>query len=169
MFISQNIVEIEMLNETRRYGEGIFSAISAGVFFISVGAIFVITPSLFNEILAFFGDFDIVHVPNTVLSLPAPALPRTHVEVYSALTQFSIVWSFFQIVILALRFIVGSPLNKKAETASNLVFWLGTSLLTRQFLNETVTITEWFVFWSAIIILIGVSLVIRAVILAVRM
>lgn len=156
------------MSENPRYGESVFSAISAGVFFILVGAIFVTTPDLFNRILDFFQGFSIVRVPNTVVYLPAPDFPRAHLAVYSALTKYSFAWSFFQIIILALRFFAGSPLKKKAETVSNLVFWLGTSWLTRQFLNETVTTTAWFVFWSGIIILGGVSLVIRAAILAVR-
>jgi len=157
------------LNESPKYNEGLFSAISAGVFFILVGAIFVVTHNLFGKILAFFGDFDIVRVPNTKIFLPAPASPRAHSVVYSAVAQFSFVWGLFQIVILALRFFARSPLSKKAETVSNVVFWLGTSFLTRTFLNETTTATTWFVFWAGVIMLIGVSLIIRAVILAVRM
>jgi hypothetical protein len=163
------MVEAEGLSENPRYGESVFSAISVGVFFILVGAIFVTTPNLFNKILDFFRDFIIVRAPNTVIFLPAPDSPSAHLLVYSAVTKYSFAWSFFQILVLTLRFFAGSPLSKKAETVSNLVFWLGTSLLTSQFLNETVTVTAWFVFWSGIIILCGVSLIIRGVILAIRM
>jgi membrane protein YdbS with pleckstrin-like domain len=65
-----------------------------------------------------------------------------------------------------LRFVVDSPFSKKAETVSNLVFWLGASYLISTFLIET---TTWFVFWAAIIMLSGVSLIVRAVVLEVRM
>jgi hypothetical protein len=153
----------------RKYRESIFSAISAGFFFILVGANFVTTPNLFDKILAFFSDFVLVGVPNLGFSFPAPASPWTHSVLYSAVTQFSVIWGLFQIVILVLRFVVDSPFSKKAETASNLVFWLGASYLISTSLNEMTTVETWFVFWAEIIMLIGVSLIIRAIILAVRM
>ena len=155
-----------------RHREGLISAISAGVFLLLVGAIFLTTPNLFNEIIDFFSDFELVRVPNLGnLWLPAPAHPRAYSVVYLAVEQFSYTWGLFQLVILALRFLVRSPLNKDAETVSNIVFWAGTGFLTRTFLIETVRLplltemTRWFVFWSGIIMLIGVSLIIRAIIL----
>ena len=168
------MVEVNKLNESpkgfsRRYREALFSAISAGVFFILVGAIFAAMPNLFDKIIDFSRDFDIVRVPNTEILLPAPAFPGDHSVVYSAVTQFSFVWGLFQILILALRFVARSPLSKKAETVSNLVFWLGASFLIGTFLDETTTATTWFVFWAGVIMLIGVSLIVRAIVLAVRM
>lgn len=148
-----------------RYREGLFSAISAGFFLVLVGAIFVTTPNLFDKILVFFRDFDIVSVPNTEnLLLPAPVSPNTHSDVYSAVARFSLIWGLYQIVILLLRFVIRSPLGKKAETVSNLVLWLGASYLISAFLNGT---TTWFAFWGTIIMLIGVSLIARAIILVV--
>jgi len=147
-----------------KYREGLFSAISAGFFLILVGAIFVTAPNLLDNIIAFFRDFDTVSVPHTEnLLLPAPVSPSVHSDVYSAVTKFSLIWGLYQIAILALRFIAHSPLSKKAEPASNLVFWLGASYLINTFLIET---TTWFVFWATIIMLVGVSLIGRAVILA---
>jgi hypothetical protein len=160
---------VNELNVGPGYREGVFSAISAGFFFILIGAIFVITPNLLDKIIEFLRGFDIVRVPNMDIFIPAPAHPKDHSVVYSAVTLFSFVWGLFQILILALRFVFRSPLDKKAETVSNLVFWLGTGFLTSTFLNETITRTTWFVFWTGIIMLIGVSLVIRAFILAIRM
>ena len=175
MLISQNIVvEVHHLNESaesfiRGHREGLLSALSAGFFFILVGAIFVITPELFDNFQDFFRNFDILRVPNTDIHLPAPENPGIHSGVYSTAIQFSFIWGLFQIVILALRFIARSPLSKKAETVSNLFFWLGASYLISTFLNETTTVETWFVFWTAVIMLIGVSLIIRAIILATRM
>ena len=158
---------------SRRHREGLISAISAGVFFILVGAIFLTTPNLFNKIIDFFNDFHLESVPNlTNVFLPAPVHPRTHSVVYLAVEQFCYAWGLFQLVILALRFLVRSPVSKDAETVSNIVFWVGTGFLTRTFLIETVRLplltemTRWFVFWSGIIMLIGVSLIIRAIVLA---
>lgn len=161
---------------SHRHREGLISAISAGVFLILAGAIFINTPNLFSIIIDFFKDFDIVRVPNLEnVWLPAPMHPfsSTNRTVYTAVEQFSYVWGLFQLVILALRFVARSPLNKDAETVSNIVFWVGTGYLIRAFLIETIRLpfltdplARWFVFWAAIIMLIGVSLVIRAIVLA---
>jgi len=172
-------MEVNGLSESyeghsRSHREGLISAISVGFFFVVLGAIFATTPNLFNRIIDFFRDFDLVAVPNlrNVL-LPAPANPfsENHLVVYGAVEQFSYVWCLFQLVILALRFVVRSPVKKAAETVSNIVFWFGAGFLIRTFLIETTRLslitgmTRWFVFWAAIIMLIGVSLIIRAIIL----
>jgi hypothetical protein len=148
----------------RRYGERIVSAVSVGFFFILIGVIFLTTPNLFSRIIDFLQNFELVKVPNTVILLPAPRFPWAHSVVYSAWTQFSFVWSIFQAVILVLRFVVRSPLGKKAETVSNLVFWWGTSLLMRTFLHRAVTTTTWFVFWAGVLMICGLSLILRALI-----
>jgi len=158
----------------RRYREGLISAISAGFFFVLIGAIFIIRPDLFDRILGFFRSFKVVQVPNTTISFPAPEHPFAfaHSVIYEAAERFGYAFGFFQIVILVLRFTVRSPLSKKAETVSNLIFWLGAGYLTRTFLIETTRfsfllgMTRWFAFWSVIIMLIGISLIIRAIILA---
>ena len=162
--IADAIFEVGKLNQSPRYREGLFTAISVGFFFVLVGAIFATTPNLIDKISAFFRDFDLVRVPNQPgWLLPAPAFPGRHSTVYSTLEKFSFALGLFQIVVLALRIGVRSPWGKKAETVSNLVFWLGTGFLIRMLLVES---TRWFVFWAGIIMLIGVSLVIRAIILA---
>ena len=148
-----------------KYREGIFSAISLGAFLILVGVVFATTPNLFDKIVAFFNNFDIVPVSGIPIYLPAPTAPWAHAALYSAVTQLSLGLGILQILILALRLIAHSPLNKTAETVGNLVFWCGTNYLVSTLLNETTTLRIWFAFWSGIIVLIGVSLIIRAVIL----
>ena len=147
--------------------ESFIGIISAGFFFVLIGALFITMPTLFDNIFSFLRNFDIVTIPNTGIVFIAPIRPWTHVIVYRAAEQFSFIWGFFQIVILALRFIVRSPLGKMAETGSNIVFWLGAGYLIGTFLTGTTTLTVWFVFWSMIITLIGLSLIIRAIVLAV--
>jgi hypothetical protein len=153
--------------------EGLFSALSVGFFFLLIGALFIITPNLFDKIQAFLNDFTlkeaVPHLSN--ISVPVPENLGQHMVVYAAAWQFSLVWGAFQIVILVLRFVAGSPIGKKAGTAGNMVFWLGTAylidvLLTSTLLSSSEALENWFVFWAAIIMLIGVSLVVRAVILA---
>jgi len=151
------------LNENKKsapiLGESVITAISIGFLFVLVGTIFVITPNLFGEILDLLRDFKLVDVPNSDLTLPGPASPGDYSIVYVAVAQFSFALGLFQIVILALRFFIPSPWEKRAETVGNLVFWSGTGFLIQSFLLET---TQWFVFWSTIIMLIGVSLLARA-------
>jgi hypothetical protein len=156
-----------------KYRESLIGAISAGFFLIMIGALFIITPGLFDRVLAFFNDFDLVRVfPNAAIYWPAPRSPLTHSIVYTAVERFAFAFGVFQIVVLALRFAARSPINKKAETVGNLVFWLGLGYLVRTLLLQRTIwtpLTTWFVFWSAVLMLVGVTLIIRAVILAATM
>jgi len=120
--------------------------------------------NLFDKILDFFKGFDLVDVPNTDVTFIAPEFPRLHLTVYQAAGQFSIALGLFQIVILALRFVIPSSWGKRSETVGNLVFWAGAGFLIQLFLIET---TQWFVFWSTIVILFGVSMIARAIVMAV--
>jgi len=148
----------------RQYQEGLFTAISIGFVLLLVGTLFVINPDLFGSILDFFRDFELVDVPNTDIMFPAPATPSSHSMVYQAAGQFSIALAVFQIIILALRFVIPSSWGKRSETVGNFVYWVGASFLIQLFLIETM---QWFVFWSTIIILVGVSIIARAAVMAV--
>jgi hypothetical protein len=154
---------------SRRSRDGFISALSAGFFFVLVGVLFIVTPNLFDSIVRFFQNFDVVQVPyfTTGFVLPAPKNPAMHVTVYSAAAQFSLAWGLFLIGLLAVRILANSPLRKKAENASDIVYWLVNSYLVTIFLNSTTTIPRWFAFWAAIIMLAGITLLIRAAILAV--
>lgn len=162
------ISEVYCLNESketpRKYQEGLFTAISVGFFLLLVGTIFVITPNLFGEILDFLTNFDLVDVPNTDITFPAPAFPRSHLVVYQAAGQVSIAVAVFQVVILALRFVIPSSWGKRSENVGNFVYWAGAAFLIQTFLIET---TQWFTFWSTILMIVGVSLIARAVVMAV--
>jgi uncharacterized membrane protein len=156
----------ENSEKTLRRIEAFFSIASIGFLLIFLGAIFASTPNLFNDIIAFFKDFEIVEVQNTQIYLPAPAHPQTHLTVYSAAGTFCLTWGIYEIAILITRFLVRSPTNKKAETLSNIIFWLGASYLIKEILNTTTTTTTWFTFWTLIITLLGISLIVRGLILA---
>jgi hypothetical protein len=140
--------------------EGIFTAISAGFFFLLVGIIFVITPNLFDAILGFFDDFGLVDVPNTSIMFFGPESPQLHLTVYQAAGQLSIALAIFQVFMLALRFTFPSSLGKRAETMGNLVYWAGAAFLLQSLAIETTQ--QWFAFWSAILIVAGISLIARA-------
>jgi hypothetical protein len=148
----------------RQYQEGLFTAISIGFFLLLVGTLFVINPDLFGNIIDFFKDFGLVDVPHTNIVFPAPESPQLYLTVYEAARQFGIALGVFQVVILALRFVIPSSWGKRSETVGNLVYWVGASFLIQSFLIETM---QWFVFWSTIIILVGVSIIARAAVMAV--
>ncbi len=144
--------------------EWLFTAISAGFFLLLVGTLFVITPNLFESIIDFFTDFKLVDVPNTNIIFPGPEFPRSHLKIYQVVGQASVGLCVFQILILALRFILPSVWGKRSETVGNFVFWAGTAFLVQYFLVDS---TQWFVFWSTIVILAGVSLIARAAVMAI--
>jgi len=157
---------------SRKHREGLITGVSAGFFFIVVGALFVIMPTLFDRIVAFFNNFDLVTIPNLGIPWPAPVSPFSHSVVYLAAERFCFIWGVFQIVILVLRLVLRSNVEKVSETVSNMVYWFGSGVLVRMFLLEFVRfptvagLTRWFVFWAAIIMLFGVTLIIRGIIRA---
>jgi hypothetical protein len=133
-----------------------------------IGVLFIVTPNLYSSLVDFFRNFKVVQVPNiSGFYLPAPRNPAAYVTVYSAAAQFSSAWGIFLIGTLIIRFFMRSPLYRKARNTSDIVFWLVASYLITQFLNDTTTRVDWFAFWAAIIILIGVTSIIRAAVLAV--
>lgn len=144
-------------------GEGIFTAISVGFFFVLIGILLVTTPNLFGNFLDFVTSFKLIDVPNSGIVLPGPASPENHIVLYQAAELLSFAIVAFQIIMLILRFLAQSSWGKKAETVGNLVFWLGSGLLIRSFLIEN---TQWFIFWSLLIIIIGISMIARAIFFA---
>jgi hypothetical protein len=153
---------------TQKSRDGFIGVFSVGVFLILIGMIFAMTPDLFNKAVSFFQDFDLVQVPNISVGilLPAPKNPANHTTIYSTASWFSFAWGIFLVALLALRILAHSPLQKKAENASDIFFWLTNGFLIGNYLNNTTTTVIWFTFWTLIIILLGVSLIIRAIILA---
>ncbi|MCW4034714.1 MAG: hypothetical protein NWF03_05060 [Candidatus Bathyarchaeota archaeon] len=147
-----------------QFGEGIFTALGIGFFLLLVGSIFVLTPNLFGKTVDFFQDFALVDVPNTDIVFPGPKSPDMHMTVYQAAGQASIAACAFQIVILALRFIIPSTWYKRAETVGNIVLWGGTAFLIQAYLIDS---TQWFAYWSLILVISGVSLIARTIVMAV--
>jgi hypothetical protein len=141
-----------------------------GAVFILIGVIYVATlpASLWEEVVAFFGSFSSVQVPGTGIYLSAPAVPAAHAVLYNAVFQFCLGLGILQVILLALRLAWHSPIGKTAETVGHLVFWLGASYLVFTLLNDATTLETWFVFWAAILVVLGVSLIIRALVLFAR-
>jgi hypothetical protein len=138
-----------------------------GAVFILIGVVFVLAQpsSLWDEIVAFFGSFSALQVPGTGIYLPAPISPAAHAVLYRAVFQFCLCLGILQVILLALRLMVRSPISKTAETFGHLVYWFGASYLITTYLNNTTTISRWFMFWAGILIILGLSFIARAVVL----
>jgi hypothetical protein len=147
--------------------ERIYSAISAGAFFILIGIVYIINlpSSLWNALIDFFGSITLAQVPSTGIYLPAPISPASHAMLYGAIFQFCIGLGVLQIIMMALRFTSQSPIGKTAETMGNLVFWFGTSYLVAMYLNRTTDMSKWFVFWAGVLMILGLSFVARSFVL----
>jgi hypothetical protein len=147
-----------------KHAESVLSAIYIGAIFIALGLIYYIhlPNSLFLEVINFFNTLTLARVPDTQIYLPAPLSPASHSDLYLAAFQFCLIIGIVEVIVLVLRFMFDSPINRKAETISNVVFWLGVSYLTITYLVNGATINKWFVFWIGVIIIFGLSLIARA-------
>lgn len=150
-----------------RHRDTLIIVISIGLSLILLGTIYITTPSLSYSLQTFLdpNSWTISNIPNTNVFIPLPATPSTYLAVYLAALEFCLVWGLFQIFVLFFRFIIRSKPYRMGRTISRVVFWLGTSYLIYTYLNSTTTIVTWSVFWTALIILIGITFIIRAVVL----
>ena len=144
--------------------EGLVTALSIGGFFILLGLVFALTPAISQQTNNFFSDLTTVTFqngsPGSTVSLLAPAHPADHQGFYTAVMNFLIGIGVLQIVILALRLAVHSRINRIAQSVGDLIFWLGAAVMANVFLLAG-TQSSWFQFWSALIVIIGVSLIAR--------
>lgn len=131
--------------------------VSFGFFLILVGFIWLNTPELKDAVVAFFKDFHLKEAFQNVY-LPAPRSQWGHPVVYGAFQQFCIGYGFFQIVVLALRFVFGSSIDNKAGTVSSFVFWLGLAFFVGLLRAEAVS---WFAFLAGFLIVVGLSIIVR--------
>jgi len=157
----------------RMVGEGLISAVSAGLFFVLVGIIVVINQNLWSKIVEFVNSFTTARVANISVNLPVPSSPAAYTAVYSAAFQFALGIGALQILVLTMRLSIGSPIRRTAQNVGSSVFWFGTAyaLCNLADMKSTLALSQqrdmWFQFWAVIIILIGLSLMVRAAVLLV--
>jgi len=133
--------------------------ISFGAFLIILGVIYVRTPNLIQEVRIFFSDFRLVEVFKNFWWF-APS--TDHPVLYAAAEQFCYAFGVVQLGILGLRFAKGSSIHRRAETLSSAVFWLGAGFLLSQLSQG---ILSWLSFIAALVVLIGVSIIVSALVL----
>jgi hypothetical protein len=156
-----------MQSLTDKNKEGLVTAIYVGSVFILVALVYFVNipNNLWGRMGDFFGSFIFSQVPNTGITLPVPANPAAYSTLYVVAFQFSLGVAIIEILILSLRILVRSPIARKAETIENIVFWFGASYLTITYLVNMTLESEWFAFWSGIILIAGMSLIARAIVL----
>ena len=145
--------------------EGLVTYVYVGAIFIILALVFVLNTGISGRIANFFSTLTLAQVPGTNIALPAPSNPAAHIQLYVIAFQFTISIGILEIVTLLVRILLHSPISRKIETIQNLVFWLGTSFLIMTYLVNITLQTEWFVFWSGIILIGGLALVTRALII----
>jgi len=129
-----------------------------GAFLIIIAVIYLRTPNLVQEVKAFVSDFHLVAVfQNFWWYMPS----TNHPALYAAAEQFCYAFGLVHIVILGLKFAKGSSTHGKAETISSIVFWLGAGYVLG-LLSQGVL--SWLPFVAGFIILIGISIVARALV-----
>jgi hypothetical protein len=148
--------------------ENALSAVYIGSIFIIIAIVYAVNLSknLWGNAVNFFSTLVLAQVPGVNgLTLPAPVTPAVYTNLYIAAFQFALGVGILEIVVLMLRVRFHSPVTRKAETVENLVFWLGTSYLIISYLVNLTIQSEWFVFWTGVVLIAGLSLVARAFVL----
>jgi len=142
----------------RRHGkEDALSLASFGFFLVIIGVIWIITPNLPQKIIDFFNDFKRTREIFPKVFLPTPA--HSHPVVYMAVARFCFAFGLFQIFILVLRLAFRESMARIAGTISSMVFWFGAGFVSNALSVGTI---GWFGFLGWLIVLIGLSLVIRS-------
>lgn len=153
-------------SRNRWLSDGVITAIAFGGFLVIVGVLFAVTPNLWQAVVDFFDNITTRTVPYSGAGnfvLPAPRNPAAHSTLYNALFQFDLAFGALQVFILILRIGARSKVRRIAETFGNVVFWFGAAFLVNSLLLVG-TLTSWFEYWAALVIVVGISIVARGVI-----
>ena len=145
---------------SRRYRQDDYAgAISFGVFLILIAVFYIADPNLLSEVTEFIRDFKLVPISGSFSWLE----PSTgHPVLYNAAAEFCYIFGLVQVGVLALMFAGRSSIRGKARTFSDVIFWLGAGYAFGILLSGTLA---WISFVGALIILLGLSIVIRSAIL----
>jgi hypothetical protein len=135
-------------------GLNLLGVVSLGFFLVLGGVILIVTPHPLSEVRAFFRD-----VLEDGQGFPAPSNP--HPVLYTAVMQFALIYGVFCVAILVLRFVFHDSVNRKAGTASGVVFWLGLALLANLLIAGTV---GWFGFLAGLVMIVGLMTILSAVV-----
>jgi hypothetical protein len=111
----------------RSLSESLITAFAVAGVFIILGFVIALTPNISQITKAFFNDLTTVtyHSGSSgTVNLLAPAHPAQHIAFYKAIMEFFLAVGILQIIFLAVRLGIRSPVKRITETIGNLVFWL---------------------------------------------
>lgn len=135
------------------------SWISFGAFLIIIAVLYLRTPGLVSGVNAFVHDFRLVQVfQNFYWFMPS----TNHPLLYAAAEQFCYAFGLVHIAVLGLEIAKGSSTHRKARASSSIVFWLGAGYILSL---QSQGALSWLSFIASLIILMGVSIVVRALVL----
>jgi len=147
--------------ERRSRGTDWLGLFSIGFFIILLGAIWVMTPAaLTDEVTSVFKSTS-WHLRPLIGNASLPEPTRTFPTIYTAASQFCFIFGFFQTVILILRFALHDPLDKKADAASGMGFWLSAGYFLYLLASQSIS---WFAFLAGIIIAIGIAIIASSIV-----
>ena len=134
---------------------------SFGAFLILIAIVYLITPNLLGEARAFIHDLKPIQISQNFWSLEPSA---NHPVLYIAAQQFCYLFGFVQVIILGLTFAKKDSARQKARTFSGIIFWMGAGYVFGILSTGTLA---WVSFLGALVVLVGVSIVVRATVLLV--
>jgi len=134
--------------------------LSFGFFVLLLGAMWVATPNLSEEVKTFFNPEN-WRLQNVTENITFPRPERHYPVLYTAAMQFCIIFGAFQIAILALRFFLHEPLDRIEETLGGIVLWFSFSFFLNLLTNEAIS---WFSFLAGIIVSVGLSIIVRGIV-----
>lgn len=136
--------------------------LSFGFFIMLFALFFIIVPDYYTYVSNFLEDFFTLKPYPGIANIHLPFPERDHFVVYETVMRFCMIFGLFQFFVLGLRFYFKSTVSKIAETASNIVIWIGAGYMFSLLHSEA---TQWIPFLGGIITILGLSLVIRSLII----
>jgi hypothetical protein len=153
----------ESVTRRRSLSEPLITAFAIASVFIILGFVIAFTPDISQKTNAFVNDLTTVNYnlgSSGTINLLAPAHPSQHITFFRAVMEFLLAVGVLQIIFLALRLGIRSPIRRISETIGNLVFWLGGAVVANVYLLAG-TRNGWFEFWTGLILVLGISLIAR--------
>jgi len=145
---------------SRRYREDDHAGgISFGIFLILIAAFYIANPNLLSEVTQFIRDFKLVPISGNFSWLEPSG---DHPVLYNAAAEFCYIFGLVQVGVLALMFAWRSSIRGKARIFSDVIFWLSAGYAFGMLSSAKLA---WISFVGALIILLGLSIVIRSSIL----
>ena len=153
----------ESVPRQRSLSEPLITAFAVASVFIILGFVIAFTPDISQKTNAFVNDLTTITYnlgSSGTLNLLAPANPSQHIGFFRAISEFFLAVGILQIIFLASRLLIRSPIWRTSETIGNLVFWLGGAVVANVYLLAG-TLNGWFEFWTGLLLVLGISMIAR--------